>query len=202
MSASDSGHDVETGSSSNARVARSRARIIEASIDLIVESGANAVTVDAIAERSGVAKSTLYRHWRSIDDLLLDVFRSAMPPPFEPDPDASFEDALRQQIAAVAESLADPQYVRLVPDLMALRQQYPDFGELADRDRAQKEATLAAILETGAAQGRVPADLDIRTVVAVLLGPMITCALFGEPERVSQVGTFALERFLDSYHSP
>ncbi|MCO5314491.1 MAG: TetR/AcrR family transcriptional regulator, partial [Microthrixaceae bacterium] len=104
---------LEVASSENARVQRSRARIIEASIDLIVEEGAQALTVDAIAERSGVAKSTLYRHWRSIDALVLDVFRAAVPPTVTPDPSATFEAALRDQVAAAARSLADPRYVQL-----------------------------------------------------------------------------------------
>lgn len=185
--------------SENPRVQRSQARIIEATIDLIVEEGAQAVTVDAIADRSGVAKSTLYRHWRSIDALLLDVFRASVPPVFEPDPDVSFEDALRQQVAAVGTSLADPRYVRLLPDLVALRQQYPELGDLADRDRSAKEETLGRILAAGAAAGSVPEDLDVRTVVPTLLGPMIMCALFGEPERICEVGSYAVERFLASY---
>jgi AcrR family transcriptional regulator len=181
------------------RVQRSRTRIIEASIDLIVEQGANGLTVDAIAERSGVAKSTLYRHWRSIDALILDVFRAAVPPTIEPDPAASFEDSLRQQVASAAAAMADPRYVRLLPDLLALRHQYPELGELADRDRAQKEANVARILALGAAEGRVPPNLDVRTVCIVLLGPMTSCALFGEPERIDEVAAFAVERFIDSY---
>jgi hypothetical protein len=48
----------------------------------------------------------------------------------------------------------------------------------------------------------VPEDLDARTVVAVLLGPMISCALFGEPQRIGEVGAFAVERFLASYSRP
>ncbi len=199
MSTSTATTDAEVPPSENARVQRSRARIVEASIDLIVEDGAHALTVDAIAERSGVAKSTLYRHWRSIDALVLEVFRAAVPPTLEPDPSASFDEALHQLVATVAESLADARYVRLLPDLLALRSQYPELGELADRDRAKKEANLAAILAMGAAEGRVPADLDVRTVASVLLGPMTSCALFGETERIEAVGEFAVERFIDSY---
>lgn len=191
--------ESEQGWSANARVQRSRARIIQAAIDLIGEHGAGALTVDAIAERSGVAKSTLYRHWSSINDLILDVFRAAIPRTVEPDACSSFDEALRQQVASVAEALADPQWIRILPDLLSLRHQYPEIGELADRDRAAKQAGLAEILAAGAAQGRVPANLDIPTVAAALLGPMVMCALFGEPERIDAVGAFAVERFLDSY---
>ncbi len=181
------------------RVQRSRARIIQASIDLIVDDGARALTVDAIAERSGVAKSTLYRHWPSIDALILDVYRAAIPQTVAPDPAASFEDALRQQVASVADVLADPRSIRLLPDLLSLRHTHPELGELADEDRAQKHAALASILTRGAAQGSVPDDLDLNTVGAMLLGPMVMCALFGEPERINEVGAFAVERFLASY---
>jgi AcrR family transcriptional regulator len=199
MAATGDPGDNHTPPAADARVARSRARIVEAAIELIVEDGASALTVDAIAKRSGVAKSTLYRHWRSVDDVLLEVFRSSMPPTFELDPEIGFEDALRQQMAAVARSLADPRYARLLPDLIALRSQHPKINELAELDLANKEATLAATLATGAAQGLIPADLDIRTVEATLIGPMMTCALFGEPDRIEEAGRFALDRFLDSY---
>ena len=52
------------------RVARSRASLLEAATDLLVDGGPRAVTVDAVSERSGVAKSTLYRHFPSRDDLV------------------------------------------------------------------------------------------------------------------------------------
>lgn len=48
-----------------------RERIIEAAYDLFSRQGTRAVGVDAIIERSGVAKMTLYRHFRSKQDLVL-----------------------------------------------------------------------------------------------------------------------------------
>ena len=47
------------------------------------------------AERSGVAKSTLYRHWSSVPELLIDVMRANVPPPVSIDLGAGFEAALR-----------------------------------------------------------------------------------------------------------
>src|SRR5690606_191899 len=47
----------------DARVARSRATVLRTATDLLVEGGPSAVTIDAIVARSGVAKSTIYRHW-------------------------------------------------------------------------------------------------------------------------------------------
>lgn len=56
------------------RLARTRARALTAAYDLLVEVGFGQVTMDAVSARSGVAKSTLYRHWTTRDDLLREAF--------------------------------------------------------------------------------------------------------------------------------
>ena len=61
------------------RVARSRAKLLAAATEILIETGPSSVTVDAVAERSGVAKSTLYRHWESRSALLVDVLRTHRP---------------------------------------------------------------------------------------------------------------------------
>ena len=47
-----------------------RARIIQAASDLFYAEGIRAVSVDAVAERAGVTKKTLYYHFRSKDELV------------------------------------------------------------------------------------------------------------------------------------
>jgi AcrR family transcriptional regulator len=48
-----------------------RERILDAAYTLFAQHGTRSVGVDAIIERSGVAKMTLYRHFRSKQDLVL-----------------------------------------------------------------------------------------------------------------------------------
>jgi AcrR family transcriptional regulator len=48
-----------------------RERILEASYDLFAHQGVQAVGIDAIIQRSGVARQTLYRHFDSKQDLVL-----------------------------------------------------------------------------------------------------------------------------------
>jgi AcrR family transcriptional regulator len=56
------------------RLARTRARALAAAYDLLLEVGFRQVTMDGVSARSGVAKSTLYRHWTTRDDLLREAF--------------------------------------------------------------------------------------------------------------------------------
>jgi AcrR family transcriptional regulator len=49
------------------------ARILEAVLDLVSEQGTGAISMEAVAARAGVAKSTVYRRWGSLPDLLADA---------------------------------------------------------------------------------------------------------------------------------
>lgn len=56
------------------RIARTRGRVLDAAWALLNEVGFDGVTVELVSERSGVARSTLYRHWRTMPELLRDAF--------------------------------------------------------------------------------------------------------------------------------
>src|SRR6186997_2184128 len=94
------------------RVARSRAAVISAATELLVESGPSAVTIDAIVARSGVAKSTIYRHWGSRDDVLLDVMEVCAPDLGAPDPSLGFEGGLREIAHRIGAIFNDPEWAR------------------------------------------------------------------------------------------
>ena len=192
--------DSEPDSELDPRVARSRAKVLEAATALLVEGGPRAVTVDAVTERCGVAKSTPYRHWPSRSALLIDVFRSNIPPTEHVDLTAGFERALRTNIANVADSFCDPKWSKMLPALFMLKQQLSEVEELSDDDRDEKMSVLSGILDVGVAEGRIPAGLDPTTVAATLVGPMIFAIVIGEGD-VEELGRFAVDRFLDSFAS-
>ncbi|MFV0523884.1 MAG: TetR/AcrR family transcriptional regulator [Acidimicrobiales bacterium] len=158
------------------RVVRSRARVLHAAAELLVEGGPRNVTVDLVSERSGVAKSTMYRHWSSRAELLLDVLRTRLPPLDTPDLTAGFEAALRSVARQAAATMADPEWARMLPSMYVLRLQEPELARLADASKQDRVDQLRAILDLGAAEGRVPAGLDPERVVALLVGPMMFAA--------------------------
>lgn len=59
------------------RLARTRARVLHSAWQLLNEVGFDGVTVELVSDRSGVARSTLYRHWRSKEELLRDAFAAS-----------------------------------------------------------------------------------------------------------------------------
>jgi AcrR family transcriptional regulator len=181
------------------RVARSRTRMLAAATELLVEAGVRGVTVDAVAERSGVAKSTLYRHWSSVNELLIDVMRANVPPPAPVDLTAGFEAALQSWIDGALAALSAPDWARTLPALLELRTHSEEMAVLLADDFDNKLVTVVAILQLGAAEGRLPADLDPRQVMHTLVGPLVLATLVGDEDRAAELADYVLERFLASY---
>ncbi|MBI4935202.1 MAG: TetR/AcrR family transcriptional regulator [Actinobacteria bacterium] len=180
---------------------RSRAKLLAAATDLLVEGGPKAVTVDAVAERSGVAKSTLYRHWRSVDELLLAVVRANVPESVPADLASGFESALRSWVAHAVATLSAPDWPRVLSALLELRTTSPDMAALLESDIDEKLSAVDAILALGAAEGAIPAGLDARLVMQTLVGPIVLATLSGDQEHASSLADFVTARFLDSYRT-
>src|SRR5262252_8594259 len=76
---------TETIPNNHRRTERSKHAILDATRELLSEGGVRALTVEAVAARSGVAKTTIYRRWRDKWHLALDAVMIDMVPSF-PDP--------------------------------------------------------------------------------------------------------------------
>ena len=55
------------------RVLVSRERVLTTTLDLLTEAGLDELTIDDISRRSGVAKTTIYRHWPNRSALVIDA---------------------------------------------------------------------------------------------------------------------------------
>lgn len=188
-----------TSSGAAAVKGRSRAKLLDAATRLLVRGGPQGVTVDAVAEQSGVAKSTLYRHWRSVDELLIAVVRENMPEPSAIDLTRGFESALRDWMQQAVVALSAPDWPRILSAMLELRTKSPEMAALLEVDFEDKLVTIAAILELGAAEGVLPAGLDPRLVTQTLVGPVVLAALSGDLTRTADLSDYVVERFLASY---
>ena len=63
---------------SSPRTERSKTAILDATLALLAEQGVGGLTVDAVAARAGVGKATVYRHWASRADLIVDSISSLL----------------------------------------------------------------------------------------------------------------------------
>lgn len=173
--------------------------MLAAATELLVEQGHRAVTVDAVAERSGVAKSTLYRHWESRVALLVDVVRSNAPEITPPDTSLGFDASLRALVHGFADAFADEEWAQIMPALFALKRQIPEMAEFTASDHDEKLCVLRDVLAKGVAEGRIPSGLDPELVASTLIGPLIASCMVDNVDGLHKLGDFVVERFIDSY---
>lgn len=160
------------------RVARSRAAVLEAGVELLVEGGPNAVTVEAVVHRSGVAKTTIYRHWSSRDDLVVDVIGEVVGSRPVPPTDMAFEPALRVMMRANCTQARDDHLRRAFPALLlAKAQAQPALDQLRSRSDEEQTVQLENLLQRGVAEGRLAPDVTLEDALLQLVAPLvlITC---------------------------
>ena len=164
---------MSQATSENPRIARTRERVIRSATDLLVEGGPWAVTVDAVVARSGVAKSTIYRHWESRDELLVEILASCAPEIGPPPPALSAADALREVVRSVAAVLRDPDRGRAVPMLLMLKSQLKGAADLEEELETNQLALIDDLLARGVREGVLRDGIDPHLVAALLFGPML-----------------------------
>ncbi|WP_327063551.1 TetR/AcrR family transcriptional regulator [Kitasatospora purpeofusca] len=144
--------------------------VLAAAIELVEELGYQAVTVERIAARADVAKSTIYRWWKSRATLVMDAYRAAVEQRM-PQPDTG---SLAGDLTAFATALygvtSHPLRVQTLRGLMAEAQLDPAFAEPFRDWVESRRAVVSAILARGAQRGDLPPTADLDAVTDQLFG--------------------------------
>ena len=153
------------------RMTRSRTAVIAATLDLLAERGITATTIEAVATRSGVAKTTIYRQWDSQPALVLDAFGTTLVTP--PDPDTgTLRGDLLHLLGGLADALSSSPAARLMPALMDAAERDPAFAALHHREGAQRHRAVHTAIARGIDRGELPPDTDPADVLDLLAGPV------------------------------
>jgi len=105
------------------RVERSKAAILDATLALLAEAGVGGMTVDAVAARAGVGKATVYRHWGSRAELIVEAISSLVT-----DDEAVDRGSLREDLLAAYDRIVQ------VCSTGVISQVLPTLAEAAARD--------------------------------------------------------------------
>lgn len=186
----------------DARVARTRATVLRTATDLLVEGGPSAVTIDAIVARSGVARSTIYRHWDTRDDVLVAVIENCAPQIDAPDASVGFEEGLHRLTGDLRAMLNDPDWTRVLPALLTLRIQQHGIADLEQRIEARQEQAIDVVLRRGVEEGRIDPGIDIDEASALLVGPLLFANLMGKPVVDEAFCDRVVGAFLRTYERP
>lgn len=150
--------------------------ILDATVDLLAEQGFLALTIEAVAARAGVAKTTVYRRWPTKDDLLVDAVGCIKGPPVDP-PGESVRDDLLWLMTRMRDGWFKGRFGRLMARLAADGLEHPElYREGRKRYVAPRHAVLQRVIRRGVDEGSIRADVDPEWVIAMLTSPTIAAA--------------------------
>jgi AcrR family transcriptional regulator len=154
------------------RVLVSRERVLTTTLDLLTEAGLGELTIDDISRRSGVAKTTIYRHWPNRSALVIDAC-SRMTDGEEAPPDTgSLEGDVRAILTNIAELLGTARWSSIVPSIVDVAEHDPAFADVHSRIQRRHAAPLRTALDRAARRGEIPSTADRDAITAALLGPL------------------------------
>ncbi|HAS08952.1 MAG TPA: hypothetical protein DCS55_00275 [Acidimicrobiaceae bacterium] len=152
------------------RSEEARLRTIEATIEALLELGAEGLTMEEIAERSGVAKSTIYRHFGTREHLVTESVRSCVVEQPTPDSGSLAED-LTDLFTRYDESEETKRLNELIPLLIDGARRDAGMREVLDALLVERQRPMRTVLKLAQARGEIDPDLDLDVAVAVLIGP-------------------------------
>ncbi len=154
------------------RSEEARRKALAAATDLIAERGVGNLTIEEVAARSGVAKTTIYRHWPERDALILDTARASFEHVATPDT-GSLRGDLEAWFKGMVPADLSGKAGQIMPCLIDAAGRDPEIGLLLDRIGVERQRPIMEIVERAQARGELPADLDARVVVGTIVGPIV-----------------------------
>jgi AcrR family transcriptional regulator len=154
------------------RVLVSRERVLTATLDLLTETGLGELTIDDISRRSGVAKTTIYRHWANRSALVIDACSRMTDGQQAPPDTGSLEGDLRAILADIADLLGTARWSSILPSIVDAAEHDPEFAGIHSTIQHGHAAPLRVALDRAAIRGQIPPAADRNAIAAALLGPL------------------------------
>lgn len=172
-----------------------RAKILAAAGELLLERGVQAFTVDEVARRSGVAKTTIYRHFDSGEQLIVSGL-DAMVAPFPTPNTGSLRGDLEAYCAITSELTSDPGLRRLLLDLLAAAADNPELAKIKRAMLEERHDPLRTIVQLAIARGEVSSDLDPELAAELVEAPFLSDLVIHAVESPCEARTMAMIDFV------
>lgn len=154
-------------------------KILEATRELLAESGVHGLTIEAVAERTGCAKTTIYRRYRSKEDLALAVIVGMIE---QMALIRDLGDTRAELVAFVCRSAKILGTTMMGKVMQGIVSELGADPALADafRERVvgRRVAEIQRIIQRGIERGDLRPDTDYRLINELLFGPIYYRLLF------------------------
>lgn len=175
-------NDANKKSPGRPRSAASHRAILQAALELLSEVGFETMSIEAIATRAGVGKTTIYRRYSSKDELVADAIESIREEVLIPDTGNLWSDidALIENAAQITLTPLGRQSVAMI---IASASSNSGFAQIYwEKYLHPRRQSFAIVIERAKARNEVPTDLDAGLIFDVMSGIMLYALIFPPTE--------------------
>lgn len=150
--------------------------ILQATIELLGEEGYEGLSIEGVAARAGVGKTTVYRRWPSKEPLVVDAIKRCKSPedPAPPRADESTRDALFRVLSHFTRAIVLSESGRMMAGLVVEMSHNPGLAQAVRTGILEHcRSFVFAILKRGIELGEIRQDVDVEVVADMLGGPMV-----------------------------
>ncbi len=169
------------------RVERSRRVILAAALDVLGETGYGGLTIEAVAARARVAKSTIYRHWAGKLELIEDAIRTLKAHGAMPVGDDT-RDRVVHVLQQAATNVAATGWSTCLPAIIDAAERDPEVKAIHRRLAFERRQFPIDLLAEGLERGEISPGHDLALLADCLIGAILVRRLLlhepFDPERV------------------
>ena len=179
------------------RSAQAHQAILQATLHLLAEDGYSGLTLEGVAARAGVGKTTIYRRWNSKEELVMDAIRSIHLEVPIIDTGNFRQDILTMLRNTMA--LNSPVIQGLLLKTLSEIESNPAIVQVfQERLVAPRFARLLQMIERAKARGEIRAELDTALILSLLGGPYFFLVLFNQFRSAFPAPTDFPEQLVDA----
>jgi AcrR family transcriptional regulator len=165
------------------RAAERRGAIIEAALDEFVARGFTATRIDDIASRAGVAKGTIYLHFKDKESMFEELIRTALVPLIgrlhaPPAMGGSVRDMIEGFARMFIQEVANTRRGEIVRLIVAEGPRFPSVADFYYREVVSRGlAAMRALIELGVARGEIKPK-DLARFPQLMIAPAIVAVIW------------------------
>lgn len=170
--------------------------ITTAALEELSDGGFERLTVEGVAARAGVAKTTVYRRFPTREDLVVGALLRLNDDLPAPPPPGPVRDRLVKVLTGVRKRATSSSRGRLLMQSVGQGLHSPELAEMVyARVLAPRRQLIRDVLADGIASGELRADLDPDALIPVLVGPMF---YLGAWKCVASASSISVEAIVDT----
>ncbi|WP_299155089.1 TetR/AcrR family transcriptional regulator [uncultured Tateyamaria sp.] len=148
------------------RLLATRSIALDAALEILRTEGVLAVTHASISTKTGVSRSTLYRHWPQIDQLRTDAFkRAASPPVIAPKTNGPLHADLTWLLGILMSALNDTPWGQIAPQIISGAATNNETKSLINEFMHERMSYVREVFDAAEQRGELAIDAPIEQLI-------------------------------------